>query len=974
MIHLPSDPDGRDPAGGLHPGLAAALLRWAEQPLEPGNEVGRYRIVRPLGRGGMGTVYLAHDPILDRSVALKFLPIGLDTVPAGVGSDGDAGADRLVAEARAASALDHPNIGTIYEVGRDARGRRFIAMASYDGGTLRDRLRDGPLPAADALRIGAQVAEGLAAAHGSGIIHRDVKPENLVFSRDGRVRIVDFGLAVPRSTGRSSGSTGGTIAYMSPEQLDGAPCDERSDLWSLGVVLFEMLAGRRPREAADREELREAILETPSPALPDPDAMPPAVSELVSSLLSPDPDGRPPSAAQCAHTLRGALSSGRRRWSRTERSAAWGTFAAVAVLLIVGGLFIGRELPRVTAADGWAIGALDDRARVVVADFEAADDLYELALAGREALMVDLQQSSVVTALSRTQVAEILGRMGLPADSRVTVPLALEVAQRAGAGAVLEGTVTRAGSRVSVTGRALDPQNGEEFFSVRASAASRRLLGTIERLSREMRYRLGESRETLAGNLPLPEVTTPSIEALRYYAEAERIMPTDGERALRLLESALERDSTFAMAHRLAGSLAHNRLSFSDAQHHLEQAWEHRHRLPERERLHLEGSRALNTDFDPLRAVEIFERILEQYPNDTRAANNLGVVRQSWLDDHQGAIEAYGLAMELEPDGGFALTNALSTAMVLGNLPLADSLAAHASRTGLHSFVSRWSAARAFAVGDLAESWERCDRLGTSTGPGTPQAGDLEVCGSMEIVSGRLEVGMTRLETAVDLHLAEGSHRNVAHAVQGLVMADLMRGDHESAARRLVALPELLPAEDFGEPDRFITRTNSGIQAHLMGRPDIAEALATRYPPYPEPDHWFGIGSDALVTAAAQVRTGDGLGALETLDSAFPAGVLPIGLRIWKELLGGMASELSGELERAERHYTAAANPGFFTFRFATKDRIHLLVSLESLLRVQELQGAASRAAETRQRLERLYPLDASPPTSNYPALVAALP
>ncbi len=971
MIHLPSDPDGRDPAGGLHPGLAAALLRWAEQPLEPGAEVGRYRIVRPLGRGGMGTVYLAHDPVLDRSVALKFLPIGLDTGPAGGDDDGEAGADRLVAEARAASALDHPNIGTIYEVGRDARGRRFIAMASYEGGTLRDRLRDGPLPTADALRIGAQVAEGLASAHGSGIIHRDVKPENLVFDRGGRVKIVDFGLAVPRSTGRSSGSTGGTIAYMSPEQLSGEPCEERSDLWSLGVVLFEMFTGHRPWDASDRESLREAILESPAPPVPAPDAL---VTDLVSSLLSLDADGRPASAAQCARTLRGALSSGRRRWSPTQRSTAWAAFAAVAVLLVVGGLLIGRELPRITAADGWAIGALDDRARVVVADFEAADDLYELALAGREALMVDLQQSSTVTALSRTQVAEILGRMGLPADSRVTVPLALEVAQRAGAGAVLEGTVARAGSRVSVTGRALDPQSGEEFFSVRASAASRRLLGTIERLSREMRYRLGESREALAGNLPLPEVTTPSIEALRYYAEAERIMPTDSERALRLVGSALERDSTFAMAHRLASAQAHNRLSFSDAQYHLEQAWRHRHRLPERERLHLEGARAVNTEFDPLRAIEIYQLILDRYPNDMRAANNVGTIRQSWLDDHQGAIEAYGLAMELEPDGGFALSNALGTALVLGDLPLADSLAERASSAGLHSFVSRWSAARAFALGDLDEAWERCDRLVTSAGPGIPQAGDLEVCGSMEIVSGRLEIGMNRLEAAVNRHLAEGSHRNVAHAVQALVMADLLRGDHESAARRLAGLPELLPAEDFGEPDRFITRTNSGIQAHLMGRPDIAEAIANRYPPYPEPDHWFGIGSDALVTAAAQVRAGDGPGALETLDSAFPTGVLPIGLRIWQELLSGMASELSGELERAERHYAAAANPGFFTFRYATKDRIHLLVSLEGLLRVQESLGAASRAAETRRRLERQYPPDAAPPASSYPALIAALP
>ena len=270
---------GEDPLASLASGAgadaAAALLDWeADAAREyagpvPGDAVGRYRILGRVGHGGAGAVFRAHDPVLDRTVALKILPPGTDGA-------------RVLEEARAASALDHPGIGTVHEVGEAPGGGAYIAMASYDGGSLRDRLRHGPLPVEESLAIAVQVAEALDAAHARGILHRDVKPENLVFDDAGRVRVVDFGIAWTGGAEQAPGPAPGTLAYMSPEQLTGDGADPRSDLWSLGVVLFEMLTGSRPFEGRDRAGLLKVITSSVPPSLDG--ARPDAGRELTRTV------------------------------------------------------------------------------------------------------------------------------------------------------------------------------------------------------------------------------------------------------------------------------------------------------------------------------------------------------------------------------------------------------------------------------------------------------------------------------------------------------------------------------------------------------------------------------------------------------------------------------------------------------------------------------------------------------------------
>jgi serine/threonine protein kinase/Tol biopolymer transport system component len=282
------------PALTSHPSAAAGTAS------EAARNVGHYRILERIGGGGMGIVHRAEDLRLGRIVALKFLPPDLSR-------DAVAKA-RFQQEARAASALDHPNVCTIFEVGETADGQLYIAMPCYEGETLRDRLERGALPVDEAADVAAQIARGLAKAHRQRIVHRDIKPANLILTTDGVVKILDFGIA--KLTGAAAdltraGSTVGTPAYMAPEQMRGDTVDARSDLWSLGVVLYEMLAGRRPFPGEHASMVREAVLnQQPEPLAQRCPEVPPVLQKLTDGLLAKNPADRPQTAEQVAAELR----------------------------------------------------------------------------------------------------------------------------------------------------------------------------------------------------------------------------------------------------------------------------------------------------------------------------------------------------------------------------------------------------------------------------------------------------------------------------------------------------------------------------------------------------------------------------------------------------------------------------------------------------------------------------------------------
>jgi eukaryotic-like serine/threonine-protein kinase len=283
---------------------ASALLRESgPEPVAGETFVGRYRVERRLGRGGMGVVYLARDPSLGRPVALKVLSPHL-------GADA-AARRRLVEEARAASALDHPHLATVYEIGETDDERLFIAMAYYEGETLREKLGGGSLSVEAAARIAAQVADGLAAAHRSGIVHRDIKPENLICTRGSGVKVVDFGVAkVSGAVLTKAGGRVGTVGYMSPEQTRGEAVDGRADVWALGVVLYEMLTGQRPfRGDADGAVIHSIRHDDPEPVAGIRPDVPPALAAVVQRSLEKDPARRFGSASEMRDALLASKSS-----------------------------------------------------------------------------------------------------------------------------------------------------------------------------------------------------------------------------------------------------------------------------------------------------------------------------------------------------------------------------------------------------------------------------------------------------------------------------------------------------------------------------------------------------------------------------------------------------------------------------------------------------------------------------------------
>ncbi|HEV8215240.1 MAG TPA: serine/threonine-protein kinase, partial [Gemmatimonadaceae bacterium] len=291
----------------------------------------RYELRGLIGTGGMGTVYRAHDTRLDRDVALKFLP------PPFIGAV-DPG-KRLLLEARAAAGLEHVNVCTVYEIGETDEGWPFIAMALYEGETLKERLARGPLSVTDAVDVAVQVARGLGAAHARGVVHRDVKPGNIMLTTGGAAKLLDFGLATRPDAQLADGTTPGTIPYMSPEQTRGEPLGPQSDLWSLGVVIYEMVAGVRPFSGNGNLEIVDAIRGADAAPLRDraPVASP-SLERIVARLLEKQPERRYHDANELIADLAGEHPVPVTASARVQRGIAVRRGLWILPLVVVAGL------------------------------------------------------------------------------------------------------------------------------------------------------------------------------------------------------------------------------------------------------------------------------------------------------------------------------------------------------------------------------------------------------------------------------------------------------------------------------------------------------------------------------------------------------------------------------------------------------------------------------------------------------------
>lgn len=543
-----------------------------------GRSVRHYRILSLLGRGGMGTVYRAHDERLARDVALKFLPPHVAAEPGA--------AARFLAEARAAAALAHPNVCTVHEIGESDEGRSFIAMALYEGETLRERLRGGPLTPRDAATIARQLASALAAAHACGIVHRDVKPGNVMLARDGLARLLDFGLAQVGDASRAEGgATPGTIAYMSPEQASGGAIDHRSDLWSLGVVLHEMLSGTRPFRGSGRAVLQ-AIVHDPPASLDacDP-AVPVELQRIVERLLRKAPDERYADAAGVESDLALALATPLAAplamhpdHAMTDTATApriqttrWMTRHRVGITVFVIASVIVSVIASVGAGvalrgRGSRVAGGATSARAVAAP--AARSLAVLPFVGLSGDSTDRYFGDGLTDQITTELGQIEGlRVAGRGSAFALRDRGLDVrriADTLGVDAVLEGSVRRAGSRARVTAQLVDARTGLNIWAAEYDREAASIIAVQDEIARAIADALELRIPSNGAHVRLRGET--ELAAYDLYLRALQLrnsMSADAlQRATDLLDRAIELQPDFALAYAAKASVVAPRVYF----------------------------------------------------------------------------------------------------------------------------------------------------------------------------------------------------------------------------------------------------------------------------------------------------------------------------------------------------------------------------------------------------------------------------